>query len=162
MSAGRPNIVFIMTDQQKRDSLSIYGNPIVQTPNLERLAAEGTIFDHAYSTCPICVPSRVTFFTGRYAHTTRSRNNDVLMQPDEEHLLKILKRDGYTIGFSGKNHCFVLEDEGVFDFVYQAGHGGPHEPANDDELGARKAMGESRVGDRTWGKFKKPYPPQHL
>jgi arylsulfatase len=162
MSSNRPNIVFIMTDQQKRDSLSIYGNPIVQTPNLQRLAKQGTVFDHAYATCPICVPSRVTFFTGRYAHTTRSRNNDVFMQRDEEHLLKILKREGYTTGLSGKNHCFVLKDEPVFDFLYQAGHSGPVEPASEGEIEAKRAIGESRIGDRAWGTFKNPCPPETL
>ena len=79
---NRPNVILIMTDQQKRDSLSVYGNPVCRTPNLERLASEGTIFDFAFTPYPVCVPSRVMTFTGRYSHVTRSRANSVLMQPD--------------------------------------------------------------------------------
>ena len=50
------NVILIMTDQQKRDSLSVYGNPVCRTPNLERLASQGTVFDHAFTPYPSAYP----------------------------------------------------------------------------------------------------------
>jgi arylsulfatase A-like enzyme len=87
--SNTPNVVVIMVDEQKANSLSLYGNPLVQTPNLDRLADEGVLFDRAYATCPLCVPARVSLMTGRYPHTTGSRTNAFLLQPGERHLFDI-------------------------------------------------------------------------
>ena len=103
---NRPNVILIMTDQQKRDSLSVYGNSVCRTPNLERLASEGVTFDYAFTPYPVCVPSRVMTFTGRYSHVNRSRANSVWMQPGQDHLVKLLSDAGYSTALSGKNHCF--------------------------------------------------------
>ena len=62
-----PNILFITTDQQRRDTLGCYGNPLISTPNIDRLAAEGICLDRAYCESPICLPSRVTMITGKKA-----------------------------------------------------------------------------------------------
>jgi choline-sulfatase len=62
------NVLFIMSDEHSRHVLGAYGNTVVKTPNLDRLAAEGTVFENAYANCPICVPSRASFATGRYVH----------------------------------------------------------------------------------------------
>ncbi len=72
--SGR-NVLFIMSDEHSRRVLGSYGNAAVRTPNLDRLAAEGTSFDNAYCNCPICVPSRASFATGRYVHETRCWDN---------------------------------------------------------------------------------------
>lgn len=68
-AARRPNIVFIMTDDHARSAMSLYGNRIPQTPNLDRIAAEGMRFDQAFVTNSLCLPSRATFLTGQYSHT---------------------------------------------------------------------------------------------
>ena len=60
-----PNILFIMTDQQRWDCVGANGNALIKTPNLDRLAAGGANFTHAFVQAPVCVPSRVIFFTGR-------------------------------------------------------------------------------------------------
>ncbi|CAG7644196.1 arylsulfatase [Paenibacillus allorhizosphaerae] len=60
----RPNIVLIMTDQHRSDALGCYGNPIIETPNLDWLAQEGTVFTSAYSCTPSCVPARTTLISG--------------------------------------------------------------------------------------------------
>ena len=60
----RPNIVLIMTDQQTYNTLGCYGNSTIKTPNIDRLAAEGVLFERAYTTCPLCAPARASFFTG--------------------------------------------------------------------------------------------------
>ena len=74
-SPRRPNIIFIMTDQQRWDCVAANGNKLIKTPNLDRLAARGANFTHAFVSSPVCVPSRVSFFTGRYAHSHRNRVN---------------------------------------------------------------------------------------
>ena len=62
------NVVFIMSDEHSRRVLGSYGNTVVKSPNLDALAAGGTQFENAYCNCPICVPSRASFATGRYVH----------------------------------------------------------------------------------------------
>ncbi len=153
---NRPNIILIMTDQQKRDSLSVYGNPVCRTPNLERLASEGTLFDFAFTPYPVCVPSRVMAFTGRYSHTTRSRANSVWMQPDQNHLIKLLAEAGYTTALSGKNHCFREADLDRFDYVWQCGHGGPTEPPDQAALSAKQFIPDSQINRRCWGTVTNP------
>ena len=64
----RPNILVIMSDEHDPAVMGCSGHPQVQTPNLDRLAGEGTLFDSAYCNSPICVPSRMAFFTGNYCH----------------------------------------------------------------------------------------------
>ena len=64
----RPNILVIMSDEHDPAVMGCSGHPLVQTPNLDRLAGEGTRFDNAYCNSPICVPSRMAFFTGNYCH----------------------------------------------------------------------------------------------
>jgi len=62
------NLLFILSDQHNRDTLGCYGHPLVQTPNLDALAARGARFAAAYTNCPICVPERASLATGRYVH----------------------------------------------------------------------------------------------
>ncbi|MFM8618177.1 MAG: sulfatase-like hydrolase/transferase [Opitutaceae bacterium] len=59
-----PNILFVMTDQQRFDTIAALGHPHVRTPNLDRLAARGIACTNAYSTCPVCVPARYSLMTG--------------------------------------------------------------------------------------------------
>lgn len=66
---GHNNVLFIMSDEHSRRVLGAYGNPVVRSPNLDALASGGVLFENAYCNCPICVPSRASFATGRYVHT---------------------------------------------------------------------------------------------
>ena len=59
------NVVIIMTDQQKTVSLPIYGNRVAKMPALDRWAAGGAVFEQAFTSCPLCVPARVSMFTGQ-------------------------------------------------------------------------------------------------
>ena len=68
---GRPNVLFIMTDQQRFDTIAALGNPHIYTPNFDRLVRRGVTFTNAYSTCPVCVPARYTIRTGCEPPTTR-------------------------------------------------------------------------------------------
>ncbi|GAB4147564.1 MAG: sulfatase-like hydrolase/transferase [Planctomycetaceae bacterium] len=62
------NLVYILSDQHNRDALGCYGHPLVQTPNLDRLAESGVRFNNAYTNCPICVPARASLATGQFVH----------------------------------------------------------------------------------------------
>lgn len=68
--AERPDILFVMTDQQRFDTVAALGNRHIYTPNLDRLVRRGVSFDNAYSTCPVCIPARYTVRTGREPLTT--------------------------------------------------------------------------------------------
>ncbi len=66
--SARPNIVFILTDDQRWDAMSCAGHPFIKTPNLDRIAREGVLFRNAFVTTPLCSPSRASFLTGQYSH----------------------------------------------------------------------------------------------
>ena len=100
----RPNILFIMTDQQRFDGLGANGNALLKTPNLDRLASESANFQYAFVQAPVCVPSRITWFTGRYPHAHRNRVNYTPLKKDEILLPKILRDAGYRTGVVGKLH----------------------------------------------------------
>ncbi len=100
----KPNILWICSDQERFDTLGCYGNPFVQTPNLDTLAAEGVLFENAYSQSPVCTPSRASFLTGRYPRTTRCRQNGQAIPPDERLVTKLLHDAGYVCGLAGKLH----------------------------------------------------------
>ena len=86
---GKPNILWICTDQQRFDTLGCYGNKFVKTPNIDTLAKEGVLFENAFSQSPICTPSRGCFLTGRYPRTCRARQNGADIPEDEILITKI-------------------------------------------------------------------------
>jgi choline-sulfatase len=69
------NLLFIFSDEHTREITGCYGNEVICTPNIDRLAARGTCFDNAYTNCPICVPARASLATGRYVHQIRFWDN---------------------------------------------------------------------------------------
>ena len=100
----RPNILFIMTDQQRWDCVGANGNELIRTPNLDRLAAEGANFTRMFVQSPVCVPSRVSFFTGRYPRTHRNRVNYTPLSRSEVLIQTRLQKAGYTTASVGKLH----------------------------------------------------------
>ncbi len=98
------NILWICSDQQRFDTLGCYGNPWAATPNLDRLAAEGTRFELAFSQSPVCTPSRCAFLTGRYPRTCRGRQNGAALPDGEILVTKRLADAGYVCGLAGKLH----------------------------------------------------------
>ena len=103
----KPNIVFLMTDDQRWDMLGTYGRTDVTTPNIDKLADQGVVFDNAYYAVAICMPSRVTMFTGRYFCDHRSGFTYPYSRilPKEEFAQSYparLKEAGYRTGFVGK------------------------------------------------------------
>ncbi len=110
-----PNIIFLMTDDQRWDNMGCYGKPEFNTPNIDKLAKEGITFDKAYYTVAICMPSRVTMMTGRYYSNHRvgfvAPNDYTLSQRDfSKSYPAILKNAGYRTGFIGKVGFTVTEE----------------------------------------------------
>ena len=101
---ARPNVLWICTDQQRFDTVACLGNRHIHTPNLDRLAAQGAAFTHAFAQNPVCTPSRACFLTGRYPHTTRARQNGQDIPPDEVLVTRMLADVGYDCGLAGKLH----------------------------------------------------------
>lgn len=103
-AAERPNFVFFITDDISPDDLSIYGNKKIQTPNLQRIASQGLVFDNAYLTASSCSPSRCSIITGRYPHNTGAPELHTKLPPDQTTFVQSLRRAGYHTVISGKNH----------------------------------------------------------
>ena len=100
----RPNVIFILTDDQRWDALGIAGNKIIQTPQIDTLATSGTYFKNAFSTTPICAASRASILTGLYERTHGyTFQKPKLRAPYAEMIYpKIFKDHGYHVGFFGK------------------------------------------------------------
>lgn len=97
----RPNILLFMPDQLRADSVGAFGNPVVQTPNIDALAARGTKFTNAYSQHSVCSPSRASIMTGWYPHVAGHRTLTHLVKPHEPNMLKMLKAAGYKVIWAG-------------------------------------------------------------
>ncbi|VGO23546.1 sulfatase-like hydrolase/transferase [Pontiella sulfatireligans] len=104
----RPNLLFIMTDQQRFDALSLAGNTILKTPNMDRIGKEGAYFSLANSQCPVCGPARTSLMTGRSVEKTQVRTN---MATDERDITpmpcydELLSDTGYRTEYYGKWHA---------------------------------------------------------
>ena len=102
----KPNILFIMTDQHRWDCIGVNGNQLIKTPNIDRLASEGANFTHFFVQAPVCVPSRVSFFTGRYPHSHRNRVNYTPLDRREVLMQSRLRDAGYATASVGKLHYY--------------------------------------------------------
>jgi arylsulfatase A-like enzyme len=111
----RPNILFIMTDQQSADAMSWrIGNIYLNTPVMDEIASKGIIFSKAYSANPLCVPCRTSIFTGLYPHQTKVLTNSDISVPlagKTKNMGMIFKEAGYDTGYIGKWHmAFPAKD----------------------------------------------------
>jgi len=113
----RPNIIFILTDDQRWDALGVAGNSIIQTPEMDALARTGTYFKNAFSTTPICAASRASILTGLYERTHGyTFQKPRLKQPYADIIYpKLLKENGYHVGFFGKLGVVIDADKQYFD-----------------------------------------------
>ena len=105
-----PNIVLIVTDQQRADFLGCYGHPVLRTPHLDRLAATGTRFDRCYVASPVCMPNRASIMTGRMPSVHRVRMNGIPLSSEENTFVELLRLRGYTTALIGKSHLQNMVD----------------------------------------------------
>ena len=104
MNTKRPNIVFLLADDQSYWSTGYNGHPTAQTPNLDQLASDGVVFDRHYDTSPICMASRASIATGLYEYRTGCNFEHGKMQPDTfaKSFYVQLRNAGYFTGYAGK------------------------------------------------------------
>ncbi|HXJ43552.1 MAG TPA: sulfatase-like hydrolase/transferase, partial [Bryobacteraceae bacterium] len=110
-SAQPPNVIVFFTDQQRWDSLGVYGNPMGITPNLDKMAAEGTMFQNAFTPQPVCAPARSSMQTGKYPTTTGVVRNGMVLKDDETTLPMLFAKRGYETGYIGKWHLSLGPDD---------------------------------------------------
>ena len=126
----KKNLLFIITDQQRSDALSIAGNTVLETPNLDRLAKQGAWFKNAYSACAVCAPARSSILTGRTVENTGMRRNDRAYFYDEEEVMtmptfdEVLSENGYHCEYYGKWHS-----QSSHTSIYKNPKQLPHSPA---------------------------------
>lgn len=131
----RPNILLICTDQHRFDVLGCYGNAHVKTPHIDRLAAEGVLFEQSYTPNPVCAPTRASIVTGRYPRAHGLWANGVPLPVHERFFTRALADAGYDCGLVGKLHlaaCFrgrtePRYDDGFsfFQWAHDPTHGSP-------------------------------------
>ncbi len=110
-ASAQPNIIYLMADDQNVSSVGIYGNPEMNTPNIDRLGRDGVVFDRHYNTTAICMASRANVFTGMYEYKTGTNFSHGHMKPEvwAKSYPVLLREAGYLTAFAGK---FGLEVEG--------------------------------------------------
>ena len=106
VSAGgrMPNIIFILTDDHRWDAFSCMDHPFLKTPNLDRIAGEGVMFENSFCTTSLCSPSRASFLTGQYGHTHGVKTNHTPWDEKNVTFIELLKQAGYDTAFIGKWH----------------------------------------------------------
>ncbi len=116
----RPNVLFFLTDDQRRDAMSAYGNKILHTPNMDRIAENGTRFDLGFVTNALCRPSRTSILTGQYSHSHGVLHNSdgrdlpgrAALTPDQITFPHLFMKAGYWTALCGKWH--LANDPGGF------------------------------------------------
>lgn len=103
-ATARPNVLVILTDDQRWDAMSCAGHPLLKTPNLDRLAREGARFENAFVTTSLCSPSRASMLSGLYAHRHGVLNNFTEYPDALPSYPKALRQAGYTTAYFGKWH----------------------------------------------------------
>ena len=157
----RPNILWICTDQQRYDTIRALGNPLARTPNLDAFIGEGVAFENAFCQSPVCAPSRASFLTGRYARTTRCRQNGQSIPPDEILVSKLFAEAGYRCGLAGKLHLASCSDgkveertdDGYHDFHWSH-HPQPDWPEN---AYTQWLVEKGKTWDEVYGGKRTPY-----
>ena len=123
-TSSRPNVVFILTDDQRWDQLSCAGHTFLKTPHIDRIAAEGAMFRNMFVTTSLCSPSRASFLSGLYAHTHGVVNNFTDYPAKMTSFPMRLKQEGYETAYVGKWHMGEKSDSKRGGFDYWVSHSG--------------------------------------
>lgn len=150
----KPNVLVIMSDQHSKHMLGCYGNNIVRTSNLDRLASEGMRFDNAYCPSPVCCPSRMSFLTGRTPSNNQVWNNSHMLSPATPTWAHVLGIAGYETSLLGRMHFeghdqyhgFEHRPIGEMFAIHPGGFGGEKYPSGQN----RRVMELSGKGTTTY------------
>lgn len=136
-AAEKPNIVFINADDLTHTDLSVYGGQ-ARTPNFDRLAREGMLFEHCFQAAPMCSPTRHNLYTGIYPVKTGAYPNHTFAKDGTRSIVHHLKPHGYRVALSGKRH---IAPETVFPFEYSGEKNNPDMEAIDTLMAESKGAG---------------------
>lgn len=104
MEGKRPNVLLLVSDQHNYRISGCMGDRMASTPNIDRIAEKGTVFEKAYCQSPVCTPSRASFLTGKYCHTNHCWQNHGVLFPEHETMAGVFNRMGYETCLVGKMH----------------------------------------------------------
>lgn len=116
------NFLLLMSDEHNPKFSSVYGHPFIHTPNMDRLAARGTVYENAYCPSPLCLPSRSSFMSGLYVHETQAYNNANVIDHDYLSYGKALSDQGIHSAYTGKADVYTHTDHLGFDEMIAAGN----------------------------------------
>ena len=123
----RPNILFIMADDHAAHAISAYGSGINKTPNIDRIARGGMLFQNCFCTNSICTPSRAVIMTGQYSQLNGVKTLDDSLDPSKQNIAKLMSAAGYQTAMVGKWH--LAKDPSGFDYWnILPGQGAYHDP----------------------------------
>lgn len=143
MSTRKPNIILIMADQLKATAVGCYGNDVVPTPHIDRMAEGGLVFDQCHVQNPACVPSRCCFLTGRYVHAHKVWANRYALPDHEVHLGHVFQEAGYHTALVGSNHVLPNPRANGFETFAYHEWPWPELPRPDRKCGLRRDAGPS-------------------
>ncbi|KUK83909.1 MAG: Putative sulfatase [Petrotoga mobilis] len=160
------NVILILSDEHRFDCIGAYGNNEVNTPHIDQIAQEGTIFDNAFCTYPLCTPSRYSLLTGLYAHQHMGISNHSTIPKNLDTLPGILRENGYYTTAIGKMHFTPTYLDIGFQAMYLAEQNGPGRYVDDyhnylkdkgllDEIDVIDQIDEYRnmAGNEYWENF---------
>ncbi|MDP7639337.1 MAG: sulfatase-like hydrolase/transferase [Candidatus Hydrogenedentes bacterium] len=111
--AGKPNIILLFPDQHRADTMGCAGNPVARTPNLDKLAAEGVLFDRCSTNSPLCMPARASLITGMYPNEHGVWSNNTEADRSGPSHVRNIRDAGYHTGLIGKTHLWIYRrDDG--------------------------------------------------
>ncbi len=165
----KPNLLVIMTDQQRSSALSCAGHEILKTPNLDRLAAQGALYRNAISPCPVCVPARTCILTGKSMSTTGVTKNEFAGDTEIDcgpSFDNLLAAAGYKTEYHGKYHAPYRMAKTYLNKVPYAGKRVPGAPSARqqylDYLNRYAPARPLRPGEVMNERFERPYIPARL
>jgi arylsulfatase A-like enzyme len=154
-----PNIILVVSDQHRAGLTRREGYPLDTSPALDRLAARGVSFEHAYATAPLCVPSRISMLTGRWPDAHRVRMN--LAADDASYsqdLYDVARTRGYRTGLAGKNHTY--RKPASLDFWREYGHTSGYVPAGSPPAYTAFDAWMRKLGGGSVSLEPTPFPPE--
>ncbi|WP_407267787.1 sulfatase [Radiobacillus sp. PE A8.2] len=155
----KPNVLLIMTDQQRWDTIHAGGNDYIETPNLDRLCSTGVRFDNAYSESPECVPARASVLTGRWGHDTGCLHNTTPLSEEVPTFVDSLSDSGYWTEAVGKMHFEPVRTSHGFKKIHLSEEI-PESMEGDDFLQYLKSVGYGNVHEPHGVRHEYYYVPQ--
>lgn len=142
MNIDKPNILFIMTDQLSANAIGASGNSVVKTPNIDRLAGEGTLFSNCHTPAPICGPARWSLMSGLYAHNHKGWDNGSSLSSEIPTFAHVLTLAGYETVICSRMHFNGIDQHHGYEKRLASEHNNPIDYGTEPLLGDKKTLPE--------------------